>query len=60
MAPFLRVIVGLIVVGVLIWVAETMLPLDGVIVRLIEVVAVVGVLLFLLRDVGGIWGSREV
>jgi hypothetical protein len=42
-------IISLVILGVLLWVVETLIPLDPMIRRLIEVVAVVAVLIYLLR-----------
>lgn len=42
-------IVGLIIIGVLLWVVETLIPLDPTIRRVIQVVVVVAVCLWLLR-----------
>jgi hypothetical protein len=42
-------IVGLIIIGVLLWVVETLIPLDPMIRRVIQVVVVVAVCLWLLR-----------
>lgn len=43
------IIIVLIVVGVLLWVANTMLPMDTKIKQILNVVVVIAVLLWLLR-----------
>jgi hypothetical protein len=45
-------IVALVVLGVLLWVVETLIPMDPVVRRLIQVVAVLAVLIVTLRAFG--------
>jgi hypothetical protein len=45
-------IVALVVLGVLLWVVETIIPLDPTIRRLIQVLVVLAVLIFVLRAFG--------
>lgn len=47
--PLVQLIVALVVVGVLLWAVETLIPMDPTIKRLIQVVIVVAVLIWLLR-----------
>ena len=51
-------IITLIVVGVLLWLVNTYIPMDGKIKKIINVVVVIVVILWLLR-VFGVWGSIE-
>jgi hypothetical protein len=48
----ITLIVLLVVVGILLWAVESLIPMDATIRRLIQVVAVLFVLLFLLRYFG--------
>jgi hypothetical protein len=49
-------IITLIVVGVLLWLVNTYIPMDGKIKKIINVVVVIVVILWLLR-VFGVWGN---
>jgi hypothetical protein len=51
-------VITLIVVGVLLWLVNTYIPMDGKIKKIINVVVVIVVILWLLR-VFGVWGSIE-
>jgi hypothetical protein len=51
-------IITLIVVGVLLWLVNTYIPMDGKIKKIINVVVVIVVILWLLR-VFGVWGNIE-
>lgn len=51
-SPLIQLIVLLIVLGVILWAVESLIPLDATIKRLIQVVAVLGVVLYLLRIFG--------
>ena len=48
----IQLVVVLIVIGLLLWVVETQLPLDPTIKRIIHVVVIVAVVLWLLAAVG--------
>jgi hypothetical protein len=48
----ISLIVGLILVGVLLYVVETLLPIDATIKRLIQVVVVLGCVLWIARAFG--------
>jgi len=50
--PLISVIVTLIVVGVLLWLANTMIPMDGKIKQILNVVVVIVVCLWLLQVFG--------
>lgn len=47
--PIIQLLIVLIVIGVLLWAVETLIPLDATVKRLIQVVVVVAVLIWLLR-----------
>jgi hypothetical protein len=51
-------VITLIVVGVLLWLVNTYIPMDGKIKKIINVVVVIVVIIWLLR-VFGVWGSIE-
>jgi len=56
----ITIVVTLIVVGVLLWLVNTYIPMDGKIKRIINIVVVVAVVLWLL-NVFGVWGHlRDV
>ncbi|MBK6846704.1 MAG: hypothetical protein IPG96_03840 [Proteobacteria bacterium] len=50
--PLLQIIILLIVVGVLLWLANTYIPMDGKIKKILNVVVVVAVVLWLLSVFG--------
>jgi hypothetical protein len=56
--PLVTLIITLIVVGVLLWLVNTYIPMDGKIKKIINVVVVIVVIIWLLR-VFGVWGSIE-
>ena len=49
------IVITLIVVGVLLWLANTYIPMDGKIKKILNIVVVVAVVLWLL-NVFGVWG----
>jgi hypothetical protein len=56
----ITIVVTLIVVGVLLWLTNTYIPMDGKIKQILNIVVVVVVVLWLL-NVFGVWGHlREV
>jgi hypothetical protein len=56
----ITIIITLIAVGVLLWLANTYIPMDGKIKKILNIVVVVGVVLWLL-NVFGVWGHlRDV
>lgn len=55
----ISLLIVLIIVGVLLYVVETLIPMDARIRRVIEVVVLVGVLLYILQAFG-ILGGRPV
>jgi hypothetical protein len=50
--PLINVVVTLIVVGVLLWLVNTYIPMDGKIKRLLNIVVVIAVVLWLLNAFG--------
>ncbi len=56
--PLISIIITLIVVGVLLWLANTYIPMDGKIKKILNIVVVVVVILWLL-NVFGVWGHLK-
>ena len=54
--PLINLVVVLIVVGVLLWLVNTYIPMDGKIKRILNIVVVVAVVIWLLQ-VFGVIGS---
>ena len=54
--PLLSLVITLIVVGVLLWLVNTYIPMDGKIKNILNVVVVIAVVIWLLR-VFGVWGQ---
>ena len=50
--PLVTVVIALIVVGVLLWLINTYLPMDGKIKSILNAVVVIGVVLWLLQAFG--------
>ena len=50
--PLMNVVITLIVVGVLLWLINTYIPMDGKIKRILNVVVVIAVVLWLLNAFG--------
>ncbi len=50
--PLMNVVVTLIVVGVLLWLVNSYIPMDAKIKQILNIVVVVGVVLWLLRAFG--------
>lgn len=53
--PLTTIVITLIVVGVLLWLINTYIPMDGKIKRILNIVVVVVVVLWLLNAFG-VWG----
>ena len=53
--PLVTLVITLIVVGVLLWLINTYIPMDGKIKQILNIVVVVVVILWLL-NVFGVWG----
>jgi hypothetical protein len=56
MNVFITVVITLIVVGVILWLINRYIPMDGSIKSILKAVVVIGVIIWLLR-VFGIWGG---
>ena len=54
--PLMNVLLTLIVVGVVLWLINTYIPMDGKIKQILNIVAVIAVVVWLLR-VFGVWGN---
>jgi hypothetical protein len=54
--PLINVLLVLVVVGVILWLVNTYIPMDGKIKKILNIVVVIAVVLWLLR-VFGILGS---
>lgn len=50
--PLIQVIVALVVVGVLLWLINTYIPMDGKIKQILNIVVVIAVVLWLLQIFG--------
>lgn len=50
--PLVNVVVALIVVGVLLWLINTYIPMDAKIKQILNIVVVIGVVLWLLQAFG--------
>lgn len=58
--PLIQLIVALVVVGVLLWLINTYLPMDGRIKQILNVVVVIAVVLWLLQVFGILSGVGGV
>jgi hypothetical protein len=56
----LSLVVSLIVVGVLLWLVNTYIPMDGKIKRILNIVVVVVVVLWLLSAFGVLGHARDI
>jgi hypothetical protein len=54
--PLITIVITLIIAGVLLWLVNTYIPMDGKIKKILNIVVVVVVILWLLR-VFGVWGE---
>lgn len=50
--PLLNVLIALVVVGVILWLVNTYIPMDSKIKRILNVVAIIAVVLWLLQEFG--------
>ena len=53
--PLMNIVITLIVAGVLLWLVNTYIPMDGMIKKILNIAVVVVVVLWLL-NVFGVWG----
>lgn len=58
--PLINVVVTLIVVGVLLWLINTFIPMDGKIKNLLNIVVVVAVVIWLLNAFGLMGNIRNL
>jgi hypothetical protein len=58
--PLITVVLTLIVVGVLLWLVNTYIPMDGKIKRILNFVVVVAVILWLLYGFGILGNSGDI
>ena len=58
--PLVTVVITLIVVGVLLWLVNTYIPMDGKIKSILNIVVVVAVILWLLYGFGILSHSGEI
>jgi hypothetical protein len=58
--PLINVVVVLIVVGVLLWLVNTYIPMDGKIKSILNAVVVIGVVIWLLQVFGLIGDLRAI
>ena len=58
--PLLTVVLTLIVVGVLLWLVNTYIPMDGKIKQILNIVVVVAVVIWLLYGFGIVGHSGEI
>lgn len=58
--PLINLVVTLIVVGVLLWLVNTYIPMDGKIKKLLNIVVVIAVVLWLLSAFGLIGDLRNI
>jgi len=54
--PLINLIVILAIVGVILWFVNTSIPMDGTIKKILNIVVVIGVLIFALQSFGLISG----
>ena len=58
--PLMSIVIPLIVVGVLLWLVNAYLPMDGKIKTILNAVVVIAVILWLLRVAGMLGGSSAL
>ena len=58
--PLLNVVLTLVVVGVILWLINTYIPMQGTIKKVLNIVVVIAVILWLLYGFGIISGSGNV
>ena len=58
--PLLTVVLTLIVVGVLLWLVNTYIPMDGKIKQILNIVVVIAVVIWLLYGFGVLGNSGEI
>jgi hypothetical protein len=58
--PLINVVLTLVVVGVILWLINTYIPMQGTIKRILNIVVIIVVILWLLYGFGVINGSGDV
>lgn len=58
--PLISVVITLIVIGILLWLVNTYIPMDGKIKKILNVVVVICVVVWLLYDFGIINRADEI
>lgn len=58
--PLIQLVIALVVVGVLLWLINTYIPMDGKIKQILNVVVVIAVVLWLLQVFGILSGLGNV
>jgi hypothetical protein len=58
--PLIHVVIVLVVVGVLLWLVNTYLPMDAKIKKILNIVVVIAVVLWLLRAFGILGSLSEI
>ena len=58
--PLIQLVIALVVVGVLLWLINTYIPMDGKIKKILNVVVVIVVVLWLLSAFGVIGHSGDI
>jgi hypothetical protein len=58
--PLITVVITLVVVGLLLWLVNTYIPMDGKIKSILNVVVVIAVVLWLLYGFGVIGNGNEI
>ncbi len=54
--PLITVVLTLLVIGVLLWLFETYIPLDATVKRIIQIVIIIAIVLWLLQ-ISGLFGG---
>jgi hypothetical protein len=58
--PLLTVVLTLLVIGVLLWLFETYIPLDAMVKRIIQIVVIIAIVVWLLQISGLLGGLATV
>ncbi|MBL8782235.1 MAG: hypothetical protein JNL06_14965 [Alphaproteobacteria bacterium] len=58
--PLIQLVIALVVVGVLLWLINTYIPMDGKIKQILNVVVVIAVVLWLLQVFGIFSGTGNI
>lgn len=58
--PLINIVIVLIVVGVLLWLVNTYIPMDGKIKRILNIIVVIAVVIYLLSAFGILGSLQQV